>query len=126
MILRSPLGRARGLGSAKDGTDRAWATIVTAVALIPLSLWFVISLIGLVHADYAQVRGWFAKPFNASLMLLTVLVVLYHAQLGLRMVIEDYVHGEGAKFASLIAVKLGAAFLAVFMAVSILKVAVGV
>ncbi|MGE5502913.1 MAG: succinate dehydrogenase, hydrophobic membrane anchor protein [Actinomycetota bacterium] len=126
MILRSPLGRARGLGSAKEGVGHAWHTIVTAVALVPLSLWFVISLIGLVHADYAAFRGWMGKPFNASLMLLTVLLVLHHAQLGLQMVIEDYVQGEGAKFSSLIAVKLGAAFLAVFMAVSILKVAVGV
>lgn len=126
MTLRSPLGRARGLGSAKSGIGHHWAVIVTAVGLVPLSLWFVTSLIGLVGADYTVVRGWLGQPLNTALFLLTVLMVVHHAQLGLQVVIEDYVHGEGAKMASLIAVRLGAALLAVAMTVSILKVAFGV
>jgi succinate dehydrogenase, hydrophobic membrane anchor protein len=126
MTLRNPLGSARGLGSAKEGVHHHWATLVTAIGLIPLSLWFVISLICLAGADYATFKGWLSKPFNASLFVLTVLLVVYHAQLGVQMVIEDYVHGEGKKFGSLVATKLFAAFLAVFMTVSILKVAVGV
>lgn len=126
MSLRNPLGSARGLGAAKEGVGHHWGTVVTAIGLIPLSLWFVISVIGLAGADYATFKAWAGQPFNASLFVLTVLMVIYHAQLGLQMVVEDYVHGEGAKFGSLVAIKLVAAFLAVFMTVSILKVAVGV
>lgn len=125
MILRTPLGRARGLGSAKEGVGHAWATIVTAIGLIPLSLWFVVSVIGLAGADYDTFQDWMSGTLNASLMVLTVLMVVYHAQLGIQMVVEDYVHCPARKFALLIGSKLIAAFLAVFMTVSILKVAVG-
>ncbi|HLO77132.1 MAG TPA: succinate dehydrogenase, hydrophobic membrane anchor protein [Magnetospirillum sp.] len=126
MTLRNPIGRARGLGSAKEGVSHHWGTQVTAVGLIPLSLWFVISLIGLHGADYATFKGWLSAPFNASMFVLTILMVIYHAQLGVQMVVEDYVHGEGVKFGTLVATKLVAAFLAVYTTVSILKVAVGV
>ena len=126
MAMRSALGRARGLGSAKNGVGHFYQTTITALGLVPLSLWFVISMIGLSHLDYAHVKGWMSSPGNASLMLLFVLMVIHHSQLGLQMVIEDYVHGEHVKFAAVAAVKLGAAFLAVFMAVSVLKVAIGV
>jgi len=125
MSLKSALGRARGLGSAKEGAGHFWAQRVTAIALIPLALWFVIAIIGLSHADYATFKGWMGKPGNATLMLLTVLSATYHAQLGLQVVIEDYVHCECRKFAALIAMKFATAFLAVFMTVSILKVAIG-
>ena len=126
MSLKSALGRARGLGSAKEGTGHWWAQRVTAIGLVPLVLWFAVSIIGLSHADYAQAKAWFGNPGNASLMLLFVLTGVYHAQLGLQVVIEDYLHCECQKFAALIAMKLAAAFLAVFMTVSILKVAIGV
>ncbi len=125
MTLRTPLGQARGLGSAKDGSSHARATIVTAVALVPLSLWLVYSLIHLAGADYADFAAWLKLPLNASLMILSVLMITYHAQLGVQMVVEDYVHCEIAKSLSVIASKIIAAFLAVFMTVSILKVAVG-
>lgn len=126
MTLRNPLGAARGLGAAKEGVHHHWATVVTAIGLVPLSLWFVISLIHLAGADYATFKGWLGRPFNTSLFVLTVLIVVYHAQMGVQMVVEDYVHGEARKFGTLVATKLIAAFLAVFMTVSILKVAVGV
>lgn len=125
MSLKSAVGRARGLGSAKEGAGHFWAQRVTAVALIPLTLWFAVAVIGLSHADYATLKGWLGKPGNASLLLLTVLTVMYHANLGLQVVIEDYVSCEAKKIASLIAMKLVTAFLAVFMTVSILKVAIG-
>ncbi|MBI3444495.1 MAG: succinate dehydrogenase, hydrophobic membrane anchor protein [Magnetospirillum sp.] len=125
MSLQSPLGRARGLGSAKEGAGHWIAQRVTAIFLIPLTLWFVVAVIGLSHADYATFKGWMGKPGNASLLLLTVLTVLYHAQLGLQVVVEDYVHCECKKVAALVGAKLAAAFLAVFMTVSILKVAIG-
>ncbi|CAA7612474.1 Succinate dehydrogenase, hydrophobic anchor subunit [Candidatus Terasakiella magnetica] len=126
MSLKSSLGRARGLGSAKEGAGHWWMQRVTAVGLIPLALWFAVSVIGLSHADYATFKGWMGKPGNAALILITVLSVMYHAKLGLQVVIEDYVHCEAKKIASLIALKFVALFLAVFMAVSILKVAAGV
>ena len=125
MSLQSPLGRARGLGSAKEGAGHWIAQRVTAIFLIPLALWFAVSVIGLAHADYATMKAWMGKPGNASLLLLTVLTVMYHAVLGLQVVIEDYVHCECKKLAALVASKLVCAFLAVFMTVSILKVAIG-
>ncbi len=126
MSLKSAVGRARGLGSAKEGAGHFWAQRVSAIFLIPLSLWFACAVIGLSHADYATFKGWMGKPGNATLMVLTVLSVMYHAHLGLQVVIEDYVSCEAKKLGSLIAMKFAAAFLAVFMTVSILKVAVGV
>ncbi|WP_096703218.1 succinate dehydrogenase, hydrophobic membrane anchor protein [Magnetospirillum sp. 15-1] len=125
MSLESPVGRARGLGSAKEGAGHWIAQRVTAIFLIPLSLWFAVSVIGLSHADYATFKAWMAKPGNSSLLLLTMLTVMYHAQLGLQVVIEDYVHCECKKIAALVGSKLIIAFLAVFMTVSILKVAIG-
>lgn len=126
MSLRSPLGRARGLGAAKEGVGHWWAQRLTAIAMVPLALWFVISVIGLAGADYARLKGWMSSPGNATLMLVTMLTMAYHGQLGLQVVIEDYVHGEAPKYAALVAVKLGAALVAAFLAVSILKVAIGV
>jgi succinate dehydrogenase / fumarate reductase, membrane anchor subunit len=125
MSLQSPLGRARGLGSAKEGAGHWIAQRVTGIFLIPLALWFAISVIGLSHADYAGMKAWMGTPGNSSLLILTVLTVMYHAALGLQVVIEDYVHCECKKVAALVGTKLLAAFLAVFMTVSILKVAIG-
>lgn len=125
MSLQSPLGRARGLGSAKEGAGHWIAQRVTAIFLIPLSLWFAVSVIGLSHADYAGMKAWMANPGNSSLLILTVLTVMYHAHLGTQVVIEDYVSCECKRIAALVASKLVIAFLAVFMTVSILKAAIG-
>ncbi|MGE5546939.1 MAG: succinate dehydrogenase, hydrophobic membrane anchor protein [Solirubrobacterales bacterium] len=126
MTLRSPIGRARGLGSAKSGAGHYWLQRLTAIGLVPLALWFVISVIGLAGADYAVFKGWLGRPFNATMMLLVMLTAIYHAVLGVQVVVEDYVHTESSKWALLIGTRLLGAFLAVFMTVSILKVAVGV
>lgn len=125
MSLRSPLGRARGLGSAKSGSGHYWVQRLTAIGLVPLALWFVISVIGLAGADYAAFQSWLGNPFNATMMLLVVLAGVWHAVLGIQVVVEDYVHTEASKWALLIGSRLAGAFLAVFMAVSILKVAAG-
>jgi succinate dehydrogenase / fumarate reductase membrane anchor subunit len=126
MTMRSHVGRARGLGSAKQGVGHSWHMIVTSVALVPLSLWFVVAMIKLAQVDYAHLKGWMSAVGNSTGLLLTLLLVVYHSALGLQMVIEDYVHCPGRKFASLIAVKVGAAFLAVFLTIAVLKVAIGV
>ena len=105
MSLRTPLARVRHLGSAKDGTGHWWAQRLTALALIPLTIWFVASLVSLAGADHAAMAAWMGNPVSAGLMILLVIATFYHAALGLQVVIEDYVHGEGAKMAALIVVK---------------------
>jgi succinate dehydrogenase / fumarate reductase membrane anchor subunit len=123
--LRSPLGRARGLGSAKEGTAHWWAQRVTAVALVPLTLWFVVNLIALAGAPRIDVLAWLASPVVAVLMLLLVAAVFRHAQLGLQVVIEDYVHAEGVKVAALMFVNGASLLLGALAAFSILKLAFG-
>ena len=125
MSLRSPLGRVRGLGSAKTGTDHFWVQRVTAVALVPLTLWFVYALLSLAGADYATVTTWLRSPVNAVLMLALIVATFHHMQLGLQVVIEDYIHGEGIKIASLMIMKGGSLLLAVAAAFAVLKVAFG-
>ena len=123
--LRSPLGRAIGLGSAKDGVEHWWIQRLTAVALVPLSLWFVSSVIALAGADHESMREWLSGPLAAILMLLVIGTTFYHAALGLQVVIEDYVHHEGAKFAALVLNKLICFALAVAGIFAVLKIAFG-
>ena len=101
MSLRSPLSQALGLGSARDGTGHWWAQRVTAIALIPLTLWFVFSLLTLPSFDYDTVRMWLSVPFTAFLAVLLVAVMGYHSYLGTTVIIEDYVHASGMKILSL-------------------------
>ena len=93
MSLRSPLSQARGLGSAKDGTTHWWHQRLTAIALLLLTPWFVILMVGLIGDDLATVRATLAQPLTAVLMTAFVLSLFWHARLGLQVVIEDYVHG---------------------------------
>ncbi|MBW7850120.1 MAG: succinate dehydrogenase, hydrophobic membrane anchor protein [Rhodospirillales bacterium] len=125
MRMESPLGRARGLGSAKEGVGHWWAQRLTAIALVPLSLWFVISVIALLGADHARFQAWLATPGNTAMMVLLIIATFHHAQLGVQVVIEDYVHDEAIKTASLIALKLAAVALGVFSVVAVLNVATG-
>ena len=97
MSLRSPMGRVLGLGSAKDGTAHWWAQRVSAVALIPLTLWFVFSRLALPALDYATVRTWLSLPLSGFLAVLLVAVSTYHSYLGTTEVIEDYVPSAGTK-----------------------------
>lgn len=111
MSLRHPLAIARGLGSAKDGTGHWWVQRLTAIALLLLTPWFVWLAIGLAGADQFAVRHALGGPLNASLMLAFVLSLFWHAQLGLQVVIEDYVHGW-PEVALQILVKFACAFAA--------------
>lgn len=93
MSLRNPLARAKGLGSAKNGTSHWWHQRLTAIALALLTPWFVIFAVGLLGADQASVRLAIAQPFTATLLAAFVLSLFWHAQLGLQVVVEDYLHG---------------------------------
>lgn len=120
--LRTPLARARGLGSAREGVHHWWAQRLTAIALIPLVVWFAISLVMMSGADYGAVRAWIGSPVVMVLLILTIAVGLHHGQLGLQVVIEDYVH-SGVKFAAVIGVRLGCFALAVAGVVASLRIA---
>jgi len=105
MSLRSPLGRVLGMGSAKDGTGHWWVQRASAVALVPLTLWLVISLLALPGLDYDTVHAWASLPSNGFFSSLTVAVLAYHANLGTDVIIEDYVHSTGIKIASLLLIR---------------------
>jgi succinate dehydrogenase / fumarate reductase membrane anchor subunit len=123
--MRSALGRVRHLGSAKEGVQHWWAQRLTAVALVPLLLWFVASIAWLAGADRAAFVGWVAQPLNAILMVVLLAAGFHHMQLGLQVVIEDYVHGEGAKLASIVFVKFAALLFALVGIFAVLKIAFG-
>lgn len=121
MSLRSPLGRVLGLGSAKSGTGHWWGQRVSALALIPLSLWFVFSLLLLPNLDYATARAWLHWPVSGFLAILLVAVAAYHSYLGTTVVVEDYVHSEGYKLLGLLLLRFlhvlvgGAAIFAILL-----------
>jgi len=91
--LRDPLAVARGLGSAKDGTSHWWTQRLTAMALFLLTPWFIWLVVSLVGAEQQAVRAMLASPLNASLLLAFLLALFRHAQLGMQVIVEDYVHG---------------------------------
>ena len=105
MSLRSPLSRVLGLGSAKDGTAHWWAQRVTAVALVPLTLWFVCSMLTLPDFEYETVRTWLSVPITGFLSVLLVAVMSYHSYLGTIVIIEDYVISSGMKVLSLMTLR---------------------
>ena len=123
--LRTPLSRARGLGSAKQGVHHWWAQRITAVALIPLVVWFAISLIIMSGADYAVVRAWIGSPVVMVLLTLTIVIGLHHGQLGMQEVVEDYVHGEGMKLALIVLLRFTAVFFGLAAIVAILRIGFG-
>ena len=125
MSLRSPLGRVLGLGSAKDGTAHWWAQRVSAVALIPLTLWFVFSLLALPALDYATVRTWLSFPMSGFLAVLLIAVLTYHSYLGTIVVIEDYVHSAGMKLLSLLLLRFSYVLVGGASIFAILRVAFG-
>lgn len=123
MTLRSPLGKARGMGSARKGADLWWLQRVTAVALIPLLLWLMASLVALTGADHARVSEWVASPINAVALLLAIATSFYHFKVGMDVVIEDYVHSEGLKVATLLFSTFATVLVGSVCAFAVLKLA---
>lgn len=104
--IRSPLGRARGLGSAKDGTHHWWVQRLSAMAMIPPMIFLLCNIDRLVSPDHAALLVWLEQPLPAMALILFILTSFYHAALGIQVIIEDYIHCEGAKFFYLILNKL--------------------
>ncbi|GAA4504775.1 succinate dehydrogenase, hydrophobic membrane anchor protein [Gluconacetobacter tumulicola] len=121
-VMRSQLARARGLGSAKTGVDHWWLERMSAVALVPLSGWFVLQVLRLAGAEQQDVVEWGGKPANASMLLALMVLTFYHMQLGLQVIIDDYVHGKAHLPASLL-LKGAALLIGLFAVIAVLKLA---
>lgn len=120
--IKTPLARARGLGAAHDGVQHWLAQRITAIANIPLGIWFVYSIVDHAGVDYTEFVEWLSVPWNAILMTLFLLSAFYHAALGTQVVAEDYIHNEGAKIAILIGLKLFFFAMGVACVFSVLKI----
>lgn len=123
--LRSPLGRVAGLGSAKSGVHHWWMQRLTSIALVPLSIWFTVSILSLPSLDHVTLVAWMAQSWTALLLIILVLVASYHSQLGVQVVVEDYVHHSGMKTLTLVSLTFVHGLLAVAGVFAILKVAFG-
>lgn len=115
-ILRSQLGRVRGLGSARAGSGHWWVERLTALALVPLTLWFIGSAISLEGATRADMIAWLHAPVPLTLMLCLIVATFWHMELGLRVVVEDYVHVEMARMPLLLVIR-GACFVAAILCI---------
>jgi succinate dehydrogenase / fumarate reductase membrane anchor subunit len=124
MSLRSPLGKVLGTGSAKEGVHHWWLQRLTSIALVPLTIWFVVSLLSLSSFEHVTVITWIAQSWTALLLVLFILVATWHSQLGVRVVVEDYVHG-GSKTLTLVAITFIHAVVAAAGIFAVLKVAFG-
>ena len=122
--MRTPLARAIGLGSAHNGVQHWWTQRLSAIALVPLTLWFIATLIAHTRADYTAFIAWMRNPITSILMTLFLIALFYHAALGLQVIVEDYVH-SGTKFAAVIAVRLGCFALGVAGTLATLRIALG-
>jgi len=123
MSLRSPLGKVLGAGAAKEGAHHWWAQRISAVGLLLLAPWFLLSLIALGDMSYASVHDWVGLPVNTVLLSLLVLAVTYHAYLGLQVVVEDYVAHKGIRVLVMLVIKFALLILGVLGVVSVLRIA---
>lgn len=126
MKLRNPLAQVRGLGSAKEGSGDWWKQRLTAVLLLPLSIWFLFAVAGLMVSDYADARFFLLQPWNGFLMMAFILTLIYHAMLGLQVIIEDYIHLRWLEIVLLITLKLASFLVALGSIYSLLRIVMGV
>jgi succinate dehydrogenase / fumarate reductase membrane anchor subunit len=123
-VRRTYLGRAKGLGAAGSGVHHWWAERVTSVALIPLTLWFVFSVIGMAGHTQPEIAHWISHPLVAVLLIALILASFHHTQLGLQVVLEDYVHEEGLRLIAILVMKGVVYFLGLLALLAVLKLAI--
>jgi succinate dehydrogenase / fumarate reductase membrane anchor subunit len=123
--MATPLKRVRGLGAAHGGTETFWRQRLTALANIPLVIFLILSIVSHIGADYGTVKAYFAQPVVAVLILALVISVAIHMRIGLKEIIEDYVHGEGAKVVALVLATFFAVGLGLASILAILKISLG-
>ena len=123
--LQTPLKRARGLGSAQSGTHHFVVQRITALALIPLVLWIIWLALELIHADYAQARALVHQPVNAVLLIAFVIAAFWHAQLGLQVVVEDYVHTRWLEVTTQLSIKFLCVLGALASVLAVVRIALG-
>ncbi len=123
--LETPLRRVEGLGSAHAGPRHFWRQRVTAVALIPLAIWFGVAVLGLVGANEPSVLIFLTHPLNAILMASFVTILLYHMSLGLQDIIDDYVHGNGQKIFLLLLLRAATIAVGAASLLALAKIAIG-
>ncbi len=121
--LRTPMSRVEGLGSARMGTRDFWQQRLTAVAMVPLAIWFAYSALAFVGADYTEALTWLHEPWNAVLMILFVVLIARHLIIGIQVIVEDYFHVEWMKLSLIVLNKFVVWLIAAAAAFSVLRVA---
>ncbi|HEY2071499.1 MAG TPA: succinate dehydrogenase, hydrophobic membrane anchor protein [Rhizomicrobium sp.] len=124
MSLETPLHRVQGLGAAHSGTQHFWRQRITAVALIPLAIWFAVSALQFVGAEGSDVDVFFQHPMNAALMGIFIVIMLYHMQIGLQSVIDDYIQHTGLKVAAILFNRGFAILVGVASIIALLRIAI--
>jgi succinate dehydrogenase / fumarate reductase membrane anchor subunit len=125
MSLQSPLGRVRGLGAAGNGVHHWWVQRLTSVALVPLGVWLLVSLLWLPSLDFVTLVSWIGGTWTASLLSVFVITASWHSRLGIQVIIEDYVHDEGLKTTSLVLSGFVHVLLAALGVFAVLRIAFG-
>ncbi|MBL4864249.1 MAG: succinate dehydrogenase, hydrophobic membrane anchor protein [Rhodobiaceae bacterium] len=123
--MRTPLSRVRGHGSAKSGTDHFWLQRLTALANVPLVIFLMASVVALVGADYETVKAYLSMPIVSILFLLLIGSGIYHMRLGMQVIIEDYVHGEGKKLLAVIGNNFFSVLVGLACVYAVLKLGLG-
>lgn len=123
MSLNTPISKVRGYGSARSGTHHWWMQKIAAVALVPLTIWFVASVVQMTHADYFTVKAWLSSPIPATMLMVYIVIGIFHLRLGLTEIVEDYIHGGGMKVFFQFAILFGCTIITVASIFSVLKIA---
>ena len=122
-VRRSQLGRVRGLGASRAGVEHWWRERVSAIALVPLTLWFVVSVLSMLGADWVVVASWAGRPVNAVLLLALIVMTFQHTALGLQVVYEDYIDTAGLRTAVTLATNGACLILGLMAGLAVLKLA---
>lgn len=123
-VMRSQLGRVRGTGAAKSGVHHWWIERVTSIALVPLTLWFIFSVLRLLGAPHQAMIDWVAFPVNTVLLLALIGMTFHHMQLGAQVILEDYVDAKWLMTVLVLAIKGAALLLALAAGIAVVKMAV--